>query len=111
MLTPVGEPIDVGPPSSDGGRPYSPGGRPLSEDGVPLVQGRLFPLSHDDLDPDSVRVLDTFPVRAAIGPSTIAAKAGVDIETVIRCLGLLAGAGFIEHCEQGWRLARNPSGS
>lgn len=152
MLTAVGEPIDLGPPSSDGGRPFSPGGRPLSEDGESPRQGRLFsegsespresrfvseidrsaqytqplsegdvssarggcpaalPLSHDDLDLDSVRVLDTFPVRAAIGPSTIAAKAGVDIETVIRCLGLLAGAGFIEHCEQGWRLARNPAG-
>ncbi len=87
------------------GRQPSAAGRPLSADG-----GSAVPLPYD-LDPDSVLVLDTFPVRAAIGPSTIAAKAGVDIDTVIRCLGMLAGAGFIERCERGWRLARNPAES
>lgn len=109
VLTPISEPIDLSPPSSGGGRPFTPGGRSLPEDGGSALQDQS--LSHQDLDVDSVRVLDTFPVRAAIGPSTIAAKAGVDIDTVIRCLGLLAGAGFIERCERGWRLAKNPAGS
>jgi hypothetical protein len=32
----------------------------------------------------------------------------VDLDTVLRCLGLLAGSGFIERCDRGWRL-RKPS--
>ncbi len=64
------------------------------------------PLSRDDLDLDSLRVLDAFPARASTGPATIARKAGVEIDTVIRCVGLLAGCGFIERGEQGWRLTR-----
>lgn len=60
--------------------------------------------SRDDLDPDSARVLDAFPARGRVGPATIAVGAGVDLDTVLRCLGLLAGQGFIERCEGGWRL-------
>jgi hypothetical protein len=26
--------------------------------------------------------------------------------TVLRCLGLLAGCGFIERCDRGWRLRK-----
>jgi DNA processing protein len=58
----------------------------------------------DELDTDSARVLDALPARGGVGPSTIAAEAGVDLDTVLRCLGLLAGTGFIERCDQGWRL-------
>jgi DNA processing protein len=61
----------------------------------------------DGLDPDSARVLDAFPARGGVGTSTVATKAGVDIDTVLRCLGRLAGGGFIERCDQGWRLTRN----
>jgi DNA processing protein len=62
-------------------------------------------LSRDELDPDSARVLDALHARGA-GPSTIAVEAGVDLDTVLRCLGLLAGCGFIERCDKGWRLRR-----
>jgi DNA processing protein len=62
--------------------------------------------SRDDLDSDSARVLDAFPARGAAGTATIAAEAGVDLDTVLRCLGLLAGSGFIERCDRGWRLRR-----
>jgi DNA processing protein len=89
MVTPVGD-----PPSEAGTTPGSSAGRP----GIPLCR--------DDLDLDSARVLDAFPVRAGIGPSTIATQAGVELDTVIRCLGLLAGCGFIERCDRGWRLTR-----
>jgi DNA processing protein len=65
--------------------------------------------SHDDLDHDSARVLDAFPARGRVGTSTIAVEAGVDLDTVLRCLGLLAGCGFIERCDRGWRL-RKPGG-
>ena len=64
--------------------------------------------ARDELDPDSARVLDALPARGAAGTSTIAAEAGVDLDTVLRCLGLLAGSGFIERCDRGWRL-RKPS--
>jgi DNA processing protein len=62
--------------------------------------------SRDGLDLDSARVLDALPARGAAGTSTIAAEAGVDLDTVLRCLGLLAGSGFIERCATGWRLRR-----
>jgi DNA processing protein len=62
--------------------------------------------SRDELDTDSARVLDALPARGAAGTSTIAVEAGVDLDMVLRCLGLLAGSGFIERCERGWRLRR-----
>jgi DNA processing protein len=62
--------------------------------------------SRDDLDPDSARVLDALPARGGAGTSTIAVEAGVDLDTVLRCLGRLAGYGFIERCDRGWRLRR-----
>jgi DNA processing protein len=64
------------------------------------------PPSRDELDPYSARVLDPLPTRCGAGPSTIAVEAGVDLDTVLRCLGLLAGYGFIERCDRGWRLRR-----
>jgi DNA processing protein len=83
MVTPIGE--------VDGLLP-----RPVAPD----------PMSRDGLDLDSARVLDAFPARGAIGTSTIATQAGVELATVLRCIGVLAGNGFIEHCDQGWRLTR-----
>jgi len=62
---------------------------------------------HDELDPDSARVLDALPTRGGAGTSTIAVEAGVDLDTVLRCLGQLAGLGFIERCDRGWRLRRH----
>ena len=62
--------------------------------------------SRDDLDTDSARVLDALPARGSAGISTIAVDAGVDLDTVLRCLGRLAGYGFIERGDGGWRLRR-----
>jgi DNA processing protein len=62
--------------------------------------------SRDELDADSARVLDALPARGGAGTSTIAAEAGVDLDTVLRCLGMLAGSGFIERCDRGWRLRK-----
>jgi DNA processing protein len=63
-------------------------------------------LPYDDLDADSARVLDALPARGGAGTSTIAVDAGVDLDTVLRCLGVLAGYGFIERGDDGWRLRR-----
>ncbi|HTQ91049.1 MAG TPA: DNA-processing protein DprA, partial [Streptosporangiaceae bacterium] len=62
--------------------------------------------SRDDLDPDSARVLDALPARGGAGTSTIAVEAGVDLDTALRCLGRLAGCGFIERCDRGWQLRK-----
>jgi DNA processing protein len=44
--------------------------------------------------------------RTGRGPATIATLAGVDLDTAMRCLGLLAAAGYAERCDQGWRARR-----
>jgi DNA processing protein len=63
--------------------------------------------SRDDLDADSARVLDAVPARGGAGTSTIAVAAGVDLDTVLRCLGRLAGEGFVRRGDGGWRLCRS----
>ena len=89
MLSPVGAVGSPGPSAAT---------RPRPADQAP---------SRDELDPDCARVLDALPARGGAGTSTIAVEAGVDLDTVLRCLGLLAGCGFIERCDQGWRLRRS----
>jgi DNA processing protein len=64
-------------------------------------------LPRDELDPVSLSVLEAVPARGARGPARIAVSAGVDFDTVLRCLGELAAAGFIERCERGWRVRRS----
>jgi DNA processing protein len=76
------------------------------------ILAMLTPLSERepdrvDLDPDAARVLDAFPVRAGVGPSTLARKTNTDINTVLRSLARLTANGFIERCAQGWRRTRN----
>src|SRR5580693_9794673 len=91
MLSPLGLP--EGREVTDGcGRRPAPGTGPTA--------------CRDELDADSARVLDALPARGAAGTSTIAAGAGVDLDTVLSCLGLLAGCGFIERCDRGWRLRK-----
>ncbi len=71
-----------------------------------LARPREPVLARDLLDPDSSRVLEAVPARAGRGPARIAIAAGVDFDTVMRCLGGLAAAGFVERCDRGWRLRR-----
>jgi DNA processing protein len=66
-------------------------------------------LPRDALDPETASVLDAVPARAGAGPATIAASAGVSLDTAVRCLGALAAAGFIDRCEHGWRIRRHKS--
>jgi DNA processing protein len=66
--------------------------------------GRGPVLPHDALDPVTAQVLDAIPARAGAGPAVIAATAGVDLDTAIRCLGALAAGGFVDRCETGWRV-------
>jgi DNA processing protein len=56
-----------------------------------------------DLDPVTASVLAALTRRTGRGPAAIATIAGVDLDTALRCLGLLAAAGHVERCDQGWR--------
>lgn len=58
------------------------------------------------LDPVTLAVLQAVSRRSGRGPATIATMAGVDLDTALRCLGLLAAAGHIERCDQGWRTSK-----
>ena len=51
-------------------------------------------------------MLEAVPARAGRGPARIAVSAGVDFDTVLRCLGGLAAGGFVERCDRGWRLRK-----
>jgi DNA processing protein len=68
-------------------------------------RGPVYP--RDSLDPVTGAVLEAVPARAGIGPAQIAVTAGVDLNTVMQCLGELAAAGFVERCARGWRIRRN----
>jgi DNA processing protein len=94
MLSPVGAP--TAPANTDSQEPATD----------PASKFMRWAPARDELDPDSAKVLDALPARGGAGTATIAVEAGVDLDTVLRCLGLLAGCGFIERCDQGWRLRR-----
>jgi DNA processing protein len=73
---------------------YLPGAEP-----VPI-------LPHDALDPEAAQVLDALPARGGASPGTVAAAAGVSLDTAVRCLGALAAAGFADRCSAGWKVRR-----
>ena len=65
--------------------------------GEELPGTRIGPaVPRDDLDPVTRAVLEAVPARGGGGPASIAVSAGVDLDTVIRCLGSLAAGGFVE---------------
>jgi DNA processing protein len=49
---------------------------------------------------------DALPVRGRAGPAKIAISAGLDLDTVMQCLGVLAADGFAGRCARGWRVRR-----
>jgi DNA processing protein len=79
----------------------------LPGDGVPSAGPRSGPATARDLlDPVAVAVLEEVPLRGGRGPASIAVRAGVDLDTTLRCLGVLAAGEFVERCERGWRARR-----
>jgi DNA processing protein len=77
----------------------------------PAGQERGPVLARDLLSQEDTQVLEAVPARAGRGPARIAIAAGVDFDTVMRCLGGLAAAGFVERCDRGWRLRRPQPGA
>ncbi|WP_329425439.1 DNA-processing protein DprA [Streptosporangium sp. NBC_01495] len=82
----------------------------MGTDLAPEPRGPVLP--RDRLDPESRKVVEVMPTRIGVGPATIAVAAGVDLETVLACLGGLAAAGYVERVSRGWRLRpdRPPGG-
>jgi DNA processing protein len=64
-------------------------------------------LDRDQLDMESLQVLDALPARDGLGTLRIAQRAGLAPAATVRCLGELATAGFVERCKDGWRLRRH----
>jgi DNA processing protein len=68
---------------------------------------RLRPaLDLDAMDLETTQVLDAMPARGAMATTRIAQRAGMVPTTVVRCLAVLAASGYIERCDEGWRLSR-----
>lgn len=76
---------------------------PLGVDDSPPRRGEAQP--HDDLDDLHLQVLEGLPLRRPVGPASVARVAGVDIPSVLRCLGLLSARGLAEMVDGGWRKA------
>ncbi|WP_433253482.1 DNA-processing protein DprA [Streptosporangium sp. CA-135522] len=74
----------------------------MGGDLAPEPRGPVLP--RDRLNPETRSVLEAVPARTGAGPATIAVAAGVDLETVLSCLGGLAAAGYVERVPRGWRL-------
>lgn len=91
------------------------GGRDVLEHLEPAAAGtgdgpRRGPaVDRDRLDPVATAVLEQVPARGGRGPAAIAVRAGVDLDTAVRQLGLLAAAGFVQRCDKGWRTVRSGS--
>jgi DNA processing protein len=66
----------------------------------------LSVLPRDQLDLDSARVLDALPRRGGMGTVRLAQRAGLAPATTATLLGQLATGGFVERCDDGWRLRR-----
>jgi DNA processing protein len=96
-LSPVGEPV-IGEPSA-------------AEPGtvVGLASRRQAPLvlPRDLLDLECARVLDAMPGRGGVGTVRVAQRAGLAPAATATLLGQLATGGFVERCDDGWRL-RHP---
>ncbi|WP_283134226.1 DNA-processing protein DprA [Rhizohabitans arisaemae] len=74
----------------------------LGADLAPVARGPV--LARDALDERTRRVLDAVPSRGRAETASIAVAAGVDIGTVLQCLGELAAGGYVVRAAGGWRL-------
>jgi DNA processing protein len=63
-------------------------------------------VSANELDEVTARVLEAVPARGGAGPAAVAVAAGVDLDTTLSSLGLLAAGGLVARGPRGWRVAR-----
>jgi DNA processing protein len=64
--------------------------------------------ARDTLDEESALVLEAVPGRGSIGPEQLAARAGVDLRTVLRRLSLLEMSGLLVRRDDGFALPPKP---
>jgi DNA processing protein len=95
-VSPVGEPV-IGEPSA--AEPGTVVQFPSRRQAMPV-----FP--RDLLDLESAKVLDAMPRRGGMGTVRVAQRAGLAPATTATLLGKLATGGFVERCDDGWRLRR-----
>ena len=95
-LSPVGEPV-LGVPSA---------AEPGTAARWPALRQAPLALPRDLLDLESARVLDAMPRRGGMGTVRVAQRAGLAPATTATRLGQLATGGFVERCDDGWRLRR-----
>jgi DNA processing protein len=89
----------------------SPVGEPMAAEPGTVVQlagRRQAPpvLPRDLLDLESAKVLDAMPRRGGMGTVRVAQRAGLAPASAAVLLGKLATGGFVERCDEGWRLRR-----
>ena len=99
-LSPLGAPQEAPEPAGAGESAGAREGRVRTGSRASAV------LDRDELEPETAAVLDALPARGGMGPARVAVRAGLDLRTVMRCLGVLAAGGFAERCDAGWRLRR-----
>lgn len=75
----------------------------IGADLAPLPRGRRHP--RDELDEESALILEAVPRRGTAGPEHLAARAGLELRTVLRRLTLLETAGLITRRDGGYTLA------
>lgn len=73
----------------------------LALDAAPERRGERRP--EDALDPVTLRVLESLPLRRFATPDGVGVVAGLDAASVLRGLSLLAGAGLAESRNGAWR--------
>ena len=80
---------------------------PVGEPGPAARRGSgRAALPRDLLDLESARVLDAMPGRGGVGTVRVAQRAGLAPAATATLLGQLATGGFVERCDDGWRLRR-----
>jgi DNA processing protein len=102
-LSPVGAPAVAESVAATAVGPDDPAdpatvARPPGRRAAPAV------LPRDLLDLDSARVLDAMPRRGGIGTVRAAQRAGLAPAATATLLSRLAAGGFVERCDEGWRL-------
>lgn len=80
----------------------------IGADLAPMPHGREHP--RDRLDEEAALVLEAVPARRAVGPEEIAARAGVELRTVLRKLGMLTEAGLLSATGGRYALPRRAGG-
>ncbi|HWH01592.1 MAG TPA: DNA-processing protein DprA [Pilimelia sp.] len=76
----------------------------IGDDLAPLARGPRT--VRDTLDPDAARLLEAMPARGAIGPEELATRAGLDLRTALRRLGLLSELDLVARTAAGYTLRR-----